>query len=85
MLLALDTHGPLALIGWWLLLRRGCWTHSRFPKGLMKRRDSSWSGVVGRQTTRMLLLLELLEIWWLLLKLRYHLLLRRIHHPPSAC
>lgn len=31
-----------------------------------------------------MLLLELLDIWGLLLELRHHLLLRRVHHRPSS-
>lgn len=82
-MLALYRHGPLALAGLLLLLGWGCWTESRFAQGLVQRRGSRWSGVVWRQTTRVLLL-ELLDIGRLLLELRHHLLLRRVHHPHST-
>ena len=78
-------HGPLALVGLLLLLGWGGWAQSRFSQGLVERRGSWWSGVVRRQTTRvLLLLLELWDIWRLLLELRHHLLLGRVHHPPST-
>lgn len=77
MLLALNRHGPLALVGL-LLLRRSGRTHARFAQGLMSPRQP---GVVWGQATWMLLL----DIGKLLLELRHHLLLRRVHHPPSTC
>lgn len=74
-------HGPRALVGL-LLLGWGGWTQAGFTQGLVERRSPRRSGVVRRQTTRMLLLL--LDIGRLVLELRHHLLLRRVHHPPST-
>lgn len=73
-------HGPRALVGL-LLLGWGGWTQARFTQGRVERRSPRRSGVVRRQTTRVLLLLD---IGRLLLELRHHLLLRRVHHPPST-
>lgn len=77
MLLALHRHGPLALVGLLLLLRWGGRSQSRFTQRLVEWRGSWWSGGIWRQTTSMLLLLELLDVGrLLLLELRHHLLLR---------